>query len=55
LDPVFEEERDLFALKCACEDCAHFDSADERCAHEWPTDPHRAQGFLDFCKEFELC
>jgi hypothetical protein len=50
-----DEER----LRCCCEDCAHFDNARERCAHEWPTELHRLRAFLDGefvpCKEFELC
>jgi hypothetical protein len=58
-DHRFTDERDRFALKCACEDCAHFDRNLERCAHEWPTELHRERALLDgewvFCKEFELC
>jgi hypothetical protein len=57
--PLFDRERERFALKCACEDCAHFDRASDSCAHEWPTERHRQAAFSDgelvFCKEFELC
>jgi len=55
----FDVERDQFALRFACEDCAHFDASTERCRHEWPNESHRREpaepGLLDFCKEFELC
>jgi hypothetical protein len=57
----FDAERDAFALRFCCEDCAHFDPSDERCRHEWPNATHRAgdvaerPGMVDFCKEFELC
>lgn len=55
----FDVERDQFALRFACEDCAHFDASTERCRHEWPNESHRREPaeprLLDFCKEFELC
>jgi len=59
----FDDEREAFALRFACEDCAHFDAPSERCRHEWPNEAHRLPrpgqplptGGLDFCKEFELC
>jgi len=55
----FDVEREAFALRFACEDCAHFDASTERCRHEWPNEVHRREpsppGVLDFCKEFELC
>jgi len=58
--PAFDDERDRFALRCCCEDCAHFDPRDQRCRHDWPTAPHRRAALTDggeilFCKEFELC
>jgi hypothetical protein len=57
--PEFDVERDQFALRFCCEDCAHFDAAAERCCHEWPNELHRLGAvrppMLDFCKEFELC
>ena len=57
-DERFDEESVRYSLVRACEDCAHFDRGSERCAHEWPSEIHRRdfddQGFVDFCKEFEL-
>jgi len=57
--PEFDVERERFALRFSCEDCAHFDAASERCRHEWPNESHRLEPtpaeLLDFCKEFELC
>ncbi|HZS41299.1 MAG TPA: hypothetical protein VFF06_30930 [Polyangia bacterium] len=64
---AFEEERARFGLRFCCEDCGHFDDADGRCRHDWPTelhrraryasDPNSVSGASDvvFCKEFELC
>lgn len=60
---TFDEERDRFGLRFCCEDCAHFDAADVRCRHDWPTELHRREhyqarepaDFVVFCKEFELC
>jgi hypothetical protein len=59
----FDDERRTFALRFACEDCAHFDAATGHCRHEWPNQAHRREpapvgvpaGVIDFCKEFELC
>jgi hypothetical protein len=55
----FDVERDKFALRFTCEDCAHFEPRDDRCRHEWPNQSHRREptprGIVDFCKEFELC
>ena len=57
----FDAEREVYALRFCCEDCAHFDAETERCRHEWPNESHRKQvgvdgaSPLDFCKEFELC
>jgi len=57
--PEFDVEREKFALRFSCEDCAHFDAGSEGCRHEWPNQSHRREprppGLLDFCKEFELC
>jgi hypothetical protein len=56
--PEFDAERERFALRFCCEDCAHFDAADDSCRHEWPNELHRQRErppILDFCKEFELC
>ncbi|MCC6877421.1 MAG: hypothetical protein IT378_24155 [Sandaracinaceae bacterium] len=52
-----EREAEQFRLRAACEDCAHFDAASERCAHGYPNEEHRAREHalpLVFCKEFEL-
>lgn len=52
-----EREAEQFRLRAACEDCAHFDAASERCAHGYPNEEHRARERalpLVFCKEFEL-
>jgi hypothetical protein len=55
----FDAEREHFALRFCCEDCAHFDPRSERCRHEWPNETHRREPpeplLVDFCKEFELC
>jgi len=56
----FDAEREVYALRFCCEDCAHFDARSERCRHEWPNQSHRRDpperpSLLDFCKEFELC
>jgi hypothetical protein len=56
-DPTLVDEAARFALRFACDDCAHFDAARERCAHGYPAAPRRdaLQGAeLSFCKEFEL-
>jgi hypothetical protein len=68
LGPRFQEERRRFAFRFACEDCVYFDQATPRCAHDYPTQPHRMAAFVDasnevgesekspamFCKEFEI-
>ena len=58
--PTLAEERERFALRHTCEDCAHFHAEHDRCAHGWPTEPHRRAFYehdppaLIMCKEFEL-
>jgi hypothetical protein len=62
--PDFDDERDRFALRFTCEDCAYAlprpgDDPSISCKHGWPTDEHRlrtvgAGGMVTFCKEFEL-
>ena len=58
LDPRLEDEMRRFALRWSCDDCAHFAPEEDRCAHGYPTAPHRAStvagSHLIFCKEFEL-
>jgi hypothetical protein len=53
------EEARAVALRFRCDDCAHFDAANEACVHGYPVAPHRpgpldAGDFIVFCKEFEL-
>ncbi|MBK6579161.1 MAG: hypothetical protein IPG17_23830 [Sandaracinaceae bacterium] len=58
-DETFREERERFALRWNCEDCALFDDK-ERCVHGFPTHRHRRSRYLDpsapilICKEFDL-
>ena len=59
-DALFRRERERFALRFTCEDCALFDARDASCAHGYPTEPHRAARYDDpdapviFCKDFDL-
>jgi hypothetical protein len=59
-DAAFCREREHYALRFTCEDCALFDDARGTCAHGFPTDEHRARRYADaamplvFCKDFEL-
>lgn len=57
VDARLREEATRYALRFACEDCAHFDSAFARCSLEYPAAPRRdallAEEF-ELCKEFEL-
>lgn len=58
-DARFHEERARYALRFTCEDCVHH-LGDGRCAHEYPTEEHRAAHYenrnalLVFCREWEL-
>ncbi|MFN7699917.1 MAG: hypothetical protein ACK6CU_14585 [Deltaproteobacteria bacterium] len=61
-DALFRAERATHRLRMHCEDCALFDSdcpPPTRCAHGYPTEPHRAPDADDapvaFCKDFEPC
>jgi hypothetical protein len=61
LDSRFDRERTTYRLVFTCEDCVHHDSAAQRCAHGYPTEPHAAAAFDAggarngmFCKEFEI-
>lgn len=59
MDERFRREVSEFVLCFTCERCAHFDLPAQRCAHEYPSEPHRQrplQAALEvvFCKEFEL-
>ena len=53
----FLDEARRFALRYACDDCAHFFSA-HGCAHGYPLGERRGRTLaeddeLSFCKEFE--
>jgi hypothetical protein len=57
VDARLREEAVRYALRFACEDCAHFDHASERCSLEYPASPRREALLaheLELCKEFEL-
>jgi hypothetical protein len=59
VDFRLRDEAERFALRFACEDCAHFDDAQGECLHGYPTLLHRrarltCHAELAFCKEFEL-
>jgi hypothetical protein len=58
VDARLREEARRFALRFACEDCAHFDAHREACVHGYPAAPRLAEideeDELLFCKEFEL-
>ncbi len=57
VDLLLREEAARYALRFACEDCAHFDETRAACAHGYPPAPRRAEmgaEVLSFCKEFEL-
>ncbi len=46
-----------FAFRFACEDCAHFDAARERCSLAYPAAPRRValrEPEITLCKTFEL-
>ena len=58
-DERFRKERERFALRWNCEDCALYDP-ERGCAHGFPTQRHRRSRYEDpeanllFCKDFEL-
>jgi hypothetical protein len=57
VDARLREEAARYALRFACEDCAHFDSGAGRCSLEYPAAPRRDALLaeeLELCKEFEL-
>ena len=59
VDARLREEAARYALRFACEDCAHFDPAGGRgrCSLEYPAAPRRDALLapeLELCKEFEL-
>lgn len=60
VDERFRREQERFHLRMHCEDCVLFDERLERCAHGFPTEPHRRPAHLEdgapllFCKDFEV-
>ena len=57
VDGRLREEAARYALRFACEDCAHFEPASGRCSLEYPASPRREALLadeLELCKEFEL-
>jgi hypothetical protein len=59
VDATLLAEARTFALRFACEDCAHFDSVRRTCVHGYIERPSQADlepgsPPLAFCKEFEL-
>ena len=57
VDARLREEAARYALRFACEDCAHFDPGSSRCSLEYPAAPRRdalLSEQLELCKEFEL-
>jgi hypothetical protein len=59
VDDVLRAEARAFALRFACDDCAHFDAREQTCAHGYTERPSIADlapesKTLAFCKEFEL-
>jgi hypothetical protein len=57
IDARLREEASRFAFRFACDHCAHFDEARERCSLAYPAAPRRhaldGDG-LEFCKAFDL-
>jgi len=59
VDDVLRAEARTFALRFACDDCAHFAAKSQACAHGYTERPSRSDlapgsTTLAFCKEFEL-
>jgi len=58
--PVDERLRDeaaRFAFRFACDDCAHFEAAADRCSLGYPAAPRRDgldRRHIELCKSFEL-
>jgi hypothetical protein len=56
----FSGERERYALRFTCDDCALFDPDNGSCSHGFPTDEHRLAHYdqpgvaIVFCKDFEL-
>jgi hypothetical protein len=57
VDSLLRDEATRFALRFACEHCAHFDDARQGCSHGYPASPRKDAlegGEVLFCKEFEM-
>jgi hypothetical protein len=59
VDPKLTNEARVFALRFACDDCAHYDRTRGLCVHGYTERPMRdalehAGDVVAFCKEFEL-
>jgi hypothetical protein len=57
VDARLRAEAARFAFRFACEECAHFDPAGQRCSLAYAAAPRRdalRQVHLELCKEFEL-
>ena len=60
VDAQLRLEAARYALRFACDDCAHFDEGGDRCSLEYPATPRRGalQGEgdaeIELCKSFEL-
>ena len=59
VDERLRREARRFALRFACDDCAHFDPPAERCSLGYPAAPRRdalgrTRTHLELCKEYEL-
>jgi hypothetical protein len=59
VDDTFRRDARAFRLRQFCEDCAHFDADEQRCAEGYPDGPHRKVALdsvrrVVFCKTFEL-
>lgn len=57
VDAVLLAQAAEFAFRFACEDCAHFDPARERCSLSYPAAPRRGalgEPEITLCKTFEL-
>ena len=57
VDARLRREADLFRLRFACDDCAHFDDRGARCSLAYPAAPRRDAldgPELELCKSFEL-
>ncbi|MFO0681535.1 MAG: hypothetical protein U0234_05775 [Sandaracinus sp.] len=55
-DDRLDEEAARFGLVRHCEECVLYDEERDRCAHGYPTEPHKrsaSRKLVVFCKDFE--